>query len=137
MEESHQQEHQGSDESAKDDTDDEPEFIPQDLNADFYSVFTSALQMCIRAHYWVKNMDHQARVDAFMICFDECALKKFRNGAHAREIAEYTFLKELKNQCSKLILSITKLPHFHTFLNMPARRLNAIPKFDAMGNYLI
>ncbi len=67
------------------------------------------IKTILRTHYNAALMLHQDNPDAFLICMDERQIAKCPVGGGARVQSEWKAMKSLKNQCSKLMLALTKM----------------------------
>ena len=82
-------------------------------------------------------MQHDGNSEIFMKCFDERAMPKVRDNASTKENAVHRVEKIMKNQCSKLLLAVTRMSYFDQYLLLHSKRLNAIPEFDKYCKYTI
>jgi len=94
------------------------------------SNFAGVVYDTIDTNYCHRILKECGGAETFMECWDERAFPKLRASATAKEQKDFKNKKDMKNQCSKILLSITRLSFFDQYLLMPSKRLNCIPEFD-------
>jgi hypothetical protein len=98
------------------------------------SNFADVVRDTVDTNYCHRILKECGGPETFMECWDERAMPKLRASATAKEQKDFKTKKEMKNQCSKILLAITRLSFFEQYLLMPSKRLNCIPEFDKYCN---
>ena len=94
------------------------------------SNFAEVVQATVDSNYCHRLLKDCGGPETFMECWDERAIPKLRPSATGSEQKLWKQKKEMKNQCSKILLAVTRLSFFDQYLLMPSKRLNCIPEFD-------